>query len=217
MVVHVNSDNLHQNFASDIDCVEPPEPHPTPDPPEATCPVLLDLQQDGFHLSSSDPAVSFDIDADGIKDLIAWTKAGEDEAFLCLDRNHNGLIDDGTELFGYATPLLSGSLAQVGYRALAELDLPETGGNGDGTVDAADSRFADLCAWVDANRDGVSQGPELRTLSQVGVMALEYRYKTIHFTDSAGNLFRYVSSARMRTSSGAVRSWPTFDVIFAVP
>jgi hypothetical protein len=218
MAVHVNTYNFHQSFDSNVSCIgSRPEPPPPPDPPEETCPVLLDLRQDGFHLSGPEPAVSFDIDADGIQDRIAWTKEGEDDAFLCLDRNHNGLIDDGTELFGYATPLLSGTHARIGYRALAELDLSEAGGNNDGIVDAADSRFADLCAWVDANRDGVSQSQEIRTLPQVGVVALEYRYRTIHLTDSSGNLFRYVSTARMRAPSGIVRSWPTFDVIFAVP
>ena len=217
MAVHVNSYNYHANFQSNVDCIEPPEPLPEPDPPDENCPVLLDLRQDGFHLSGPDPAVSFDIDADGAQDQIAWTKAGEDEAFLCLDRNHNGVIDDGSELFGFATPLLSGQRARIGYRALAELDLPALGGNNDGTIDAADARFTDLCAWVDGNRDGLSQSHEIRTLPQVGVVSLEYQYRTIHLTDSSGNLFRYVSSVRMRSPSGANRAWPTFDVIFAEP
>ncbi|HKI03823.1 MAG TPA: hypothetical protein VKK31_17715 [Thermoanaerobaculia bacterium] len=217
MVVHVNSDNLHVPYASPVDCIELPEPLPDPDPPDENCPILLDLRQDGFHLSGPNPAVSFDIDADGIPDRIAWTKAGEDEAFLCLDRNHNGVIDDGSELFGFATPLLSGRRAKIGYRALAELDLPALGGNNDGTVDAGDSSFADLCAWVDGNRDGVSQTNEIRTLPQVGVVRLQYHYRTIHLTDPSGNLFRYVSSVLMRSPSGAIRSWPTFDVIFTEP
>ena len=215
MAVHVNTYNFHQSFFSNTDCIETPEPFP--EPPAENCPVLLDLRQDGFHLSGPEPPVSFDIDADGIQDRIAWTKAGEDEAFLCLDRNHNGAIDDGSELFGYATPLLSGQRARIGYRALAELDLPELGGNNDGTVDVRDPRFADLCAWVDGNRDGVSQSYEIRALSQVGVMGLEYRYRTIHLADSSGNLFRYVSSTLMRSPSGVILPWPTFDVIFAEP
>ena len=216
MGVHVNGYNYHANFSSGVDCIEPPEPHPVPEPPDENCPILLDLRQDGYHLAGPVPAVSFDIDADGIRDRIAWTKAGEDEAFLCMDRNRNGIIDDGTELFGYATPLLSGQRAQIGYRALAELDLPATGGNGDGVVDTSDEGFADLCAWVDANRDAVSQPQEIRTLRQVGVVALAYRYRTIHSTDSSGNLFRYVSWVLMRGPAG-VQPWPTYDVIFAEP
>jgi len=195
-------------------CADAYEPPPKPDAPKENCPVLLDLEQDGFHLSGPDPAVRFDIDADGTPDSIAWTQAGEDDAFLCWDRNRNGLIDDGRELFGYSTPLLSGALARVGYRALAELDEAQLGGNGDGKVDSGDRTYRELCAWIDANRDGVSQPSEIHTLDTVGVVVLEYGYRTTRITDLYGNLFRYISSAEMRTAAGELRSWPTFDVVF---
>jgi hypothetical protein len=216
LTAHVNAYNLHKSWGVGPICVEPYEP-PRTEVPKENCPVLLDLQQDGFHLSGPDRAVHFDIDADGIPDEIAWTEAGGDDAFLCWDRNRNGVIDDGRELFGYATPLMSGGRAEVGYRALAELDQPAYGGNGDGNVDANDSAFRELCAWVDENRDGVSQPAEIHTLNEVGVVALRYRYRTTSLRDVFGNLFRYVSSVEMRSSSGAVKSWPTFDVIFAEP
>lgn len=211
--VHVNAYNIHKIQTHSERCI----PAPIPEISEENCPVILDLELDGFHLSGADPSIAFDIDADGTPDRIAWTQAGEDEAFLCLDRNGNGTIDDGTELFGYATPLLSGRRARIGYRALAEVDQLEVGGNRDGKIDAGDTMFQDLCAWVDENRDGVSQAREIHSLDQVGVVALEYRYKTIHLEDSFGNLFRYVSSVEMRMPSGAVRAWPTFDVIFIEP
>lgn len=214
---HANEYNRHEVFMVGPICAEPYEPPPRPDPPDENCPVLLDLRLDGFHLSGPDPAVLFDIDADGIKDSIAWTRAGGDDAFLCLDRNGNGVIDDGTELFGYATPLRNGQPAKVGYRALAELDSQEAGGNRDGVVDASDAKFADLCVWADRDRDGVSQPQELSGLAQVGVAALEYRYRVTRLRDSYGNLFRYVSEVRMQTPSGALQSWPSFDVIFAEP
>ena len=190
LIAHVNAYNLHKTWSVGPVCAEPYEPPPHPEVPKENCPVLLDLHQDGVHLSGPDPGVHFDIDADGIQDEIAWTAAGGDDAFLCWDRNRNGVIDDGRELFGYATPLKTGRPAEVGYRALAELDQPAYGGNGDGKVDADDPAFRELCAWVDVNRDGISR-------------------------DAFGNLFRYVSSADMLSSSGAVRSWPTFDVIFS--
>lgn len=215
MSAHVNAYNLHVDQYIFFRCIPRPEEIPDIERPDENCPILLDLAQDGFHLSGPDPGVRFDIDADGSPDSIAWTKAGEDEAFLCLDRNGNGVIDDGRELFGYATPLLSGRRARVGYRALADLDRREMGGNGDGRIDAADATFARLCAWVDGDRDGVSQPEEIQSLEETGVVALEYRYKTTQLQDSFGNLFRYVSQAEMRTPSGGVRVWPTFDVIFA--
>jgi len=177
--------------------------------------VLLDLNLDGFHLSGPSPAVRFDIDADGTPDQIAWTRAGDDDAFLCLDRNQNGIIDDGTELFGYATPLLSGQPAHIGYRALAELDWPEMGGNEDWKVDARDVMFRSLCVWNDKNRDGVSQAGEIQSAEAAGVVSLDYVFHETGLRDSFGNLFRYGSHGEFRTRLGRVRPWLTYDVIFA--
>jgi len=216
MAAHVNAFNIHVGKNTDIQCMEVVDTQPPP-PPKENCPILLDLRLNGFHLSGPDPAVRFDIDADGAMDQIAWTQAGEDEAFLCLDRNHNGVIDDGRELFGYATPLLSGKRAQVGYRALAELDGPELGGNQDGKVDGRDPLFRELCAWIDTNRDGISQADEVHSLEDVGVAALDYDYKPTRIRDQYGNLFRYKSRVEMRSESGGLASWPTYDVIFTEP
>jgi hypothetical protein len=214
MAGHANAYNLHLFDSLGPRCIGDPPPRPEP-PPDQNCPIVLDLGENGFHLSSPSDPVSFDIDADGVSDHIAWTGRGEDDAFLCLDRNHNGKIDDGSELFGYATPLRSGEPAQIGYHALAEFDDPVAGGNGNGKIDAGDRAFHDLCVWVDRNHDGVSQADELYTLDQVGIVALGYSYKTIRLMDGYGNLFRYVSQAEMRDRTGRVTSWPTFDVIFA--
>jgi hypothetical protein len=214
MVGHANAYSLHLLDTIGPRCVGDPPPKPEP-PPDQNCPIVLDLGENGYHLSSPGDPVSFDIDADGVPDHIAWTGRGEDDAFLCLDRNHNGKIDDGSELFGYATPLRSGEPAQIGYRALAELDDPASGGNGNGKLDAADRAFHDLCVWIDRNHDGVSQAGELYTLDQVGVVALGYNYKTLHLVDAYGNLFRYISNVEMQGPSGHVTTWPTFDVVFA--
>jgi hypothetical protein len=211
MVAHANQYNLHERHSVEQQCI-PAEP--VVEIPRENCPVLLDLQGNGFHLSGS-PGVSFDIDADGAPNHIGWTQAGQDEAFLCLDRNKNGIIDDGSELFGFATPLLSGRPARIGYRALAELDKYEAGGNGDGRVDANDAMFENLCVWVDKNRDGMSQPEEISALDEVGVVYLSYDYRPTRLTDSYGNMFRYVSQVGMRSPGGSVVSWPSFDVIFA--
>ena len=215
MAAHANAYNLHEGLTANQQCSGAP---PTPfDRPEKYTPIILDLETDGFHLSGSVPSVSFDLDADGAPENTAWTSVGEDDAFLCMDRNGNGVIDDGRELFGSATPLLSGGTAKSGYAALVELDRPEAGGNADGQVDARDPAFDRLCAWVDSNRDGISQRQEIQRLDRVGVVAFEDRYKKIHKVDEFGNLFRYTSRVYMRSTGGAVISWPTFDVIFAVP
>jgi len=86
---------------------------------------------------------------------------------LALDRNHDGVINDGGELFGSATRLAGGGTAGNGYVALAEIDS-----NGDGVIDAKDSLYADLRVWVDANADGVSQADELKTLASLRIASL---------------------------------------------
>lgn len=210
---HSNDFNIHRTEGSNVACM--PDPPEREEIPKENCPVLLDLEMNGFRLSGPDPAVRFDIDADGSPDEIAWTRAEGDDAFLCLDRNGNGIIDDGSELFGYATLLLSGERAQVGYRALADLDHPVLGGNVDGKIDSADRTFQRLCVWNDRNRDGVSEPSEIQSAAAAGVVSLDYSYRTTGHRDSFGNWFRYVSRAEMRSRSGRLRSWLTYDVIFA--
>ena len=107
----------------------------------------------------------FDIAGTGIKQSVGWVKA--DDGFLVLDRNGNGSIDSGTELFGDATRLANGQKAVDGFAALAELDA-----NHDGRVDAADASFTSLRVWRDLNQDGVSQTAELATLASLGIAAL---------------------------------------------
>jgi hypothetical protein len=213
LAAHANAYNKHQRQDSESSCIGPPPP----EPPEKYTPILLDLETDGFHLSGPDPAVSFDLNADGTPERTAWTRAGEDDAFLCMDRNGNGVIDDGRELFGSATPLISGGTDESGYSALSEMDWPVAGGNSDGKIDADDPMFDRLCVWIDANRDGISQRREIRSLDQAGVAGFEGGYKTMHKNDDFGNLFRYTSRVYMRSPGGSVTSWPSFDVIFAVP
>ena len=130
-------------------------------------PLTLDLDGSGLDTTGIDPAnpILFDHDADGIKSATGWIKASD--AFLVLDRNNNGTIDTGRELFGDATPLYAGGLATDGFAALAQEDT-----NHDGRVDAADARFNNLRLWTDLNQDGISQTGELSTLAQKSVAAL---------------------------------------------
>jgi hypothetical protein len=148
---------------------------------------VINLDAGGYRLSdvAADP-VSFDINADGKAEIMGWTARGSNEAFLALDRNGNGVIDNGSELFGNFTPLKSGMRAPNGFVALAEFD-----DNGDGVIDAKDSVWGNLRAWVDTNHDGVSQPEEIRTLDDVGIVALEYHAHWTGRRDRSGNFFKY--------------------------
>lgn len=132
-----------------------------------TDPLALDLDGDGIELTrlSGETSVKFDADGDGVRTATAWIAS--DDALLVLDRNGNGRIDDGSELFGDQTHLANGQLAADGIAALAELDS-----NGDGVFSALDARYGDVRLWQDRNQDGVSQADELIRLADAGVASI---------------------------------------------
>ena len=65
-------------------------------------PIIVDVLGDGFALTGVAGGVNFNFNAEG-PERIGWTAPASDDAFLVLDRNTNGTIDDGSELFGNRT------------------------------------------------------------------------------------------------------------------
>lgn len=169
--------------------------------PDCPSPIIVDTKREGFHLTPASGGVRFDIRADGHPIQIAWTAAGFSNGFLALDRNHNGIIDDGTELFGNFTQQPKSSTPN-GFLALAEFDKPENGGNGDGIIDEHDAVFSHLVIWIDENRDGISQPAELHTLPEMGIYSLTFQYKQSMRLDEFGNLFRYKANVNPGVNGG---------------
>jgi hypothetical protein len=160
-------------------------------PTDPLCsPILIDTEGEGFHLTSADNGVMFDISGNGHPLRIAWTAPGSHNAFLALDRDGSGTITSGKELFGNFTAQPASSNPN-GFLALAEFDKPEKGGNGDGIIDEHDSVYSNLRLWIDKNHDGVAQPSELHTLPELGVFSLGLRYAESRKTDEFGNQFRY--------------------------
>lgn len=183
--------------------------------PTGWSPILVDMAANGYSLTGLNDTVRFDLDANGHPDHVTWTRAGSEDAFLCLDRNGNGVIDNGAELFGNHTPLLlsPGGVAANGFIALAEFDKKALGGNEDGRITAADRIYRDLRVWVDRNHDGVSQSSELRSLSEAGILELDLGYVRTGRVDEYGNQFRFKSRARILRPRESEPRWvDAYDV-----
>lgn len=135
-------------------------------------PVIWDISGNGYDVCSE--KVLFDFDGNGTPESITWTAAGSDDGLLALDLDHDGWIENGSELFGNFTPQPNPppGIPRNGFNALAVYDTAQPYG----TLNSLDPIWTSLRLWVDYNHDAVSQGYELIPLDQLNVVAISMAY-----------------------------------------
>lgn len=162
----------------DNDTPPPPPPPAPPEPPRD--PLSIDINRDGtISTLHKDHGVHFDLDNSGFAESTSWVASSD--GLLVLDRNANGRIDGGAELFGTETLLANGKFASNGFEAIADLDQ-----NKDGMLSAADEAFSNLRVWIDGNSDGVSTEAELHTLTSLGIESISTQYQVTPRRDANG-------------------------------
>lgn len=148
-------------------------------------PIMIDLQGNGYSLTSGRAGVVYDLKGTMDPRLYAWTSVNSDDAFLALDRNQDGQINSGIELFGNNTDQPT-TEDPNGFVALKVFD-----DNHDDVIDSKDSVYNLLKLWVDSNHDGVTQPRELFSLAAKGVESISCDYRLSKRMDQYGNRFRY--------------------------
>ncbi len=152
-------------------------------------PIVLDLKHNGLEFTSVDEGVEFDLDADGTVDKISWTTEHKDfdDAFLILDKNENGQVDNGSELFGDQQG------EESGFEELAKYDS-----NKDGLITPDDEVYTKLQLWSDNNKNAKVDEGELRSLTEERISELSTDYQKVLDEngeikkDEHGNVIGYV-------------------------
>jgi hypothetical protein len=177
-------------------------------------PILVDVLGDGLRLTNAHEGILFNV-LPGKRARIAWTRPNSDDAWLILDRNGNGSVDSGEEMFGNATPQPQppAGVGKNGFLALAVYDQAENGGNGDGIINKQDSVFSELRLWHDKNHNGISEPAELSTLQDLGLNSIDLDYKESKKTDLFGNKFTYRAKVKDKNDAQLGRwAWDVFLV-----
>lgn len=143
-------------------------------------PLVLDIDGDGIQLVSLDSAdaVYFDLDANGYAEAVGWT-AGLDDAFLAIDLNGDGIINEGKELFGNQTGYENGFLALASYDS-----------NGDGFITSEDQVWDSLIIWSDVNQNGFSEFGEMFGVAEIGITSISISYTDVNYMLSGNSVYQ---------------------------
>ena len=188
---------------------------PVRDPNRPVAVFVIDMAENDLQLTKPADGVRFDIDGTGSPIQIGWTQAKSDDAFLFLDTNGNGKVDNGRELIGSGWRKTDGTRVTGGDEALMVIqglvgDLPLGPVAPENEkyvwVDGSDDVFSDLRLWSDVNHNGQSEASELQTLSQANILKIftgfQLNRRRIHDT---GNAFLFEGHLYLRPAAGESR------------
>jgi Ca2+-binding RTX toxin-like protein len=161
--------------------------------PTTYSPLVIDLSSGhtGITLTTFDPSTTttfFDLNSTGFSQQTAWVSG--DTGLLVRDLNSNGVIDNGSELFGSSTV--------DGFAQLATLDS-----NHDLKIDSHDTDWSTLQVWIDSNGDGITQSGELHSLSSLGIVSIDLAGVTASSSTIDGNPISHTSTVTFSDASTA--------------
>lgn len=155
-------------------------------------PLVLDLNGNGIELTDirKGQGVAFDITGDGVKEKVSWVSP--DDGMLVYDRNGNGTIDSGKELFGDQHGAVNG------FEELAKFDNDSSG-----AIDKKDDIYTKLHVWQDLNQNGYSEANELKSIEEYGIESIDLHKDNTH-TRIAGNRVEGYSTYQTAKTKGKI-------------
>ena len=164
-----------------------------PDPEREYSPIVIDLGNDGINSHALNYTINFDLDNNGFKEATGWVSG--DDALLAIDKNNNGIIDNGSELFGNKSISDSAfsytnSSLNNGFETLKSYDS-----NNDGIIDSQDAEFDKLLLWQDKNGNAITDNGELIKLSDK-VSSIDLNYTNTDINNNS-NTIKQTSTATL--------------------
>ncbi len=145
-------------------------------------PIILDLDGDGYEMTSYRDGAKFDLLGTGQEVNTAFVTGGD--AFLAIDRNGDGIVNSGKELFGDQNG------AANGFEELRKLDS-----NNDGLINREDDDFEALRLFKD-NGNGITEEGELVSLAEAGIEEIDLGYFNVNQRAAGGNRLAQIASFR---------------------
>ena len=159
-------------------------------------PMFLDLNKDGvLGTTSVLDGIYFDHEGDGFAESSAWVD--KEDGVLVIDKNNDGKIDNGNEVFGDNYVKLNGRKAKNGFEALADLDS-----NGDGKITSADGEFDNIKV--------LKGNGELVSLDELGIVSINLNKTEVNKEDGNKNVLVYEGT--FTYEDGSIGKLGTFNL-----